>query len=99
MSEADALNDWSDECELWDWRDEGVSRRAVRAQPTKKQPRATKKRNCVQPGVKVNMQCHCGKHYQARKADLLRGWGLSCSKHCAAIRREYGRPAAKILGE
>lgn len=46
-------------------------------------------------GVKVWMVCHCGVEYQAREADLERGWGLSCSKRCAAIRREFGRPAAK----
>lgn len=37
--------------------------------------------------VMVTMQCHCGKEYQTRKVDLDRGWGLSCSKSCAARRR------------
>lgn len=95
MSEAEALEDWSDEGlfdDDWDW-EEPVKKKVV------KPKRKVKRTNKVQPGVKVNMQCHCGKHYQARKADLLRGWGLSCSKRCAAIRREFGRPAAKILGE
>ena len=33
------------------------------------------------------MTCHCGKKYTARKSDVLRGWGKSCSKHCAAVKR------------
>ena len=45
-------------------------------------------------GAKLTMRCHCGTDYQARSADVARGWGLSCSKRCASIRREYGRPAA-----
>ena len=46
-------------------------------------------------GAKAQMQCHCGGFYLAREADLERGWGLSCSKRCASIRRDYKRPAAK----
>lgn len=46
-------------------------------------------------GAKLTMICHCGTEYEARKADIQRGWGLSCSKRCASIRREYGRPAAR----
>lgn len=45
--------------------------------------------------MKVKMICHCGKHYLARDADLARGWARSCSKHCAAVRRDFGRKAAK----
>lgn len=43
----------------------------------------------------VEMKCHCGEEYKAREADLKRGWARSCSKSCAAIRRDFGRPAAK----
>lgn len=46
-------------------------------------------------GAKAQMVCHCGKPYEAREADLKRGWALSCSKHCAAVRKTYGKPAAK----
>lgn len=46
-------------------------------------------------GVKQQMKCHCGNVYSARKADIKRGWAKSCSKSCAATRREYGRPPAK----
>lgn len=49
-------------------------------------------------GTTVRMICHCKTEYDARQADLARGWGLSCSKRCSAIRREYGRPAAKRKG-
>lgn len=48
-------------------------------------------------GHKEGMKCHCGTEYKARTADLKRGWGLSCSKRCAAIRRDFGRPAATKL--
>lgn len=45
--------------------------------------------------MKREMICHCGEHYMAREADLKRGWAKSCSKSCAAIRRDFGRPSAK----
>lgn len=49
-------------------------------------------------GVKQKMKCHCGNIYSARKTDLKRGWALSCSKSCAGVRREYGRPkATKVM--
>lgn len=37
---------------------------------------------------KIQMTCVCGKEYQAREADLKRGWGKSCSKSCASKKRE-----------
>jgi hypothetical protein len=43
----------------------------------------------------VEMICHCGKHYDAREADLKRGWGYSCDKSCAAKRRDFSLPRAK----
>lgn len=46
-------------------------------------------------GSKAKMVCHCGGVYLAREADIARGWAKSCSKRCAAIRRDFGRPAAK----
>lgn len=48
-----------------------------------------------QRGTQVAMICHCGQEYLARAADIKRGWGLSCTKRCAAIRREFNKPAAK----
>jgi hypothetical protein len=45
----------------------------------------------------VAMKCHCGEEYKARQADLDRGWARSCSKSCAAIRRDFGRNAAVRL--
>ena len=48
-----------------------------------------------QSGSKTKMKCHCGKAYNARNADLKRGWAKSCSKRCAAIKREFGRPDGK----
>lgn len=43
-------------------------------------------------GSKIDMVCHCGKEYSPRIADLKRGYAKSCSKRCAAIKRDYGRP-------
>lgn len=43
----------------------------------------------------VAMICMCGNHYSAKQADLNRGWGLSCSKKCAAIRREFEGKSTK----
>lgn len=57
-------------------------------------PIVTKTNNFVVPDNKQLMQCHCGNKYLAKKADLKRGWGLSCSKQCAARRREFNKPAA-----
>ena len=48
---------------------------------------------------KYSMKCHCGTHYEAKGADLGRGWGFSCSKRCSAVRREFGKPKAQILGQ
>lgn len=61
-------------------------------QPVKAPPKASAQ---PQRGKTVQMKCHCGQEYAARTADIARGWGLSCCKRCAAIRRDYGRPAAK----
>ena len=35
----------------------------------------------------IRMKCKCGMVYEARKADIDRGWGRSCSKSCAAVKR------------
>jgi hypothetical protein len=50
-------------------------------------------------GQKLSLNCHCGKPYTARVADLKRGWGMSCSRRCASIRREYGRPEPTVAGK
>lgn len=49
----------------------------------------------VARGKMATMICYCGKEYEAREADLKRGWGLTCCKRHAAIRREYNKPAAR----
>ena len=69
-----------------------IDRRAatVKNKPSKPQEKAPAR------GRKVTMTCHCGVEYKARSADVARGWALSCSKRCAAIRREFGRPPAKV---
>jgi hypothetical protein len=35
---------------------------------------------------------YCGKDYIADKRNLKRGWGLTCSKSCAAHKREGSKP-------
>jgi hypothetical protein len=35
----------------------------------------------------IKMTCKCGTVYEAREADVKRGWGKSCSKSCAAKKR------------
>lgn len=51
-------------------------------------------------GKKIELKCHCGTVYSPRLADLKRGWGKSCSKRCASIKRDYGRanPVCVITG-
>lgn len=58
--------------------------------------KVSKPKKPVEPkrGKVVRMKCYCGKEYDARQADLNRGWGLTCCKSHAAVRRTYGRPAA-----
>ena len=46
---------------------------------------------------KIVMVCHCGKHYTQYMSNLTRGWGLSCSKKCAAIRRVHLLKAGEPL--
>ena len=36
---------------------------------------------------------HCGKVYHADPRNIKRGWGLCCSKSCAAKKREGKTPA------
>lgn len=35
---------------------------------------------------------NCGKEYNADPRNLRRGWGLCCSKSCAAKKREMSKP-------
>lgn len=35
---------------------------------------------------------YCGRYYDADKRNLNRGWGLCCSKSCAASKREKSKP-------
>jgi hypothetical protein len=57
---------------------------AARKVPVKQTPKTI--------GSTVKLKCHCSAIYNPRVADLKRGWGLSCCKRCASIKREYGRP-------
>lgn len=46
-------------------------------------------------GLTVTLVCFCGATYTPRVADIERGWGKSCSKRCAAIKRKCGHPNAR----
>lgn len=35
---------------------------------------------------------NCGTIYDAKESDIKRGWGLTCSKKCAAEKREKSKP-------
>lgn len=35
---------------------------------------------------------NCGKEYEADVRNIKRGWGLTCSKSCAASKREKSKP-------
>lgn len=41
--------------------------------------------------IQRNCDC-CSKEYKADTRNLKRGWGLCCSKSCAAKKREMSRP-------
>ena len=42
---------------------------------------------------KIKRNCdNCGELYEADSRNLKRGWGLCCSKSCAAIKREKSKP-------
>jgi len=41
----------------------------------------------------ITRKCdNCGKEYEADTRNLNRGWGLCCSKSCAAKKREKSKP-------
>ncbi|MGL4353035.1 MAG: hypothetical protein ACRCTP_03715 [Aeromonas popoffii] len=96
-------------CDIWKWEDwvrifdeESAKRDLASPTPAVKSssPEVVIPSTPPQParGKKISMVCFCGTVYPARLADLKRGWGLTCSKRCAAIKREFGRPPAKELG-
>ena len=74
-----------------------------KSKPTDTPRKKRKPAKCIKSQLKlvttskVDMLCHCGGEYVARIADLKRGWATSCSKRCAAIKREFGRPDATII--
>ena len=39
----------------------------------------------------IEKRCSCGQKYMAREADIKRGWAKSCSKSCAAKKRDNSR--------
>lgn len=44
--------------------------------------------------TRVKRKCDtCNKEYQADSRNIKRGWGLCCSKSCAAKKREKSKPS------
>lgn len=94
-SRLQATSTFSSEADKWgEWVD--VLTNEIDSRPEQKD-KVHRPKKATKPitGKKVQMKCYCGKVYEAREADLKRGWGLTCCKSHAAVRREYGRPAAK----
>lgn len=50
-------------------------------------------------GAMVDVQCHCGTLFQARAADVARGWGKSCSKACSKLKPIQPIPPAPSRDE
>lgn len=83
-----------DEADLWaEWAT--VFQREIQKKQSKTIATPTRTPITAPRGSQCAMICHCGNEYSAREADLKRGWALSCSKRCAAIRRDFGRPSAQ----
>ncbi|WLY87230.1 hypothetical protein [Vibrio phage vB_VibM_83AMN] len=102
-NESDKWNEWVDlfEDELYSRSSNRITSNKVQSTKQKRKGKAGKKvPTIIKSGLaKLNassviMICACGQEYEARVADLKRGWALSCSKRCASIRREFGRPCA-----
>lgn len=96
--------------DMWQgWVDAFDSEIFFRERQTKQKSKISGKLIKPTRGSKLYLVCHCGKNYHARVADLKRGWGKSCCKRCAAIKRDFGRPdpvcaktgisLTKILGQ
>jgi endogenous inhibitor of DNA gyrase (YacG/DUF329 family) len=48
-------------------------------------------------GEKQIVKCkRCGDPFEARVADIKRGWGKFCSKSCKAIKQTYGKNAFRL---
>ena len=48
------------------------------------------------PGI-IPMQCHCGKKYETRRADIARRQGKDCSRECSHLRREFGLHPGRLI--
>ena len=72
---------FSCESEKWDeW--EYVLHKELQSRTNVKHVRMVEKKPVR--GSKVQRTCKCGKKFEARKADVKRGWGKFCSKSCKA---------------
>lgn len=83
------------ECDAEKWSElVGILEKRLSEMP---KPEAKYTSNIKKRGKTKRMRCHCGSEYDAREVDLKRGYAKSCSKRCAAIRREFGRPTGKQI--
>ena len=84
---AAAVSSFSSDADMWQsWVD--LFDREISKRPT--EVKAPAKTKAPIKGSTVLMVCHCGNEYEARVADVKRGYGLSCDKSCAAFRRVNG---------
>jgi hypothetical protein len=99
LARAQTANFTGDADSWQDWADAFENAIEARGESASAPPAVYVSPAMVKPtrGAKAKMKCHCGVEYEAREADIKRGWGLSCSKRCSSIRREFGRPKAKRL--
>lgn len=84
-------DDWNERADMFDNMIDG---HRPKANPTAVVAATSTAPKAKPRGKMVAMICHCKTEYEAREADLKRGYGYSCGKRCAAIRREFGRPKA-----
>lgn len=93
LSHTSSFTSDSEKWDAWvDVFDDELTRRELHGSGIKKE-KSNIKSDCKKSkigGIKVSMVCFCGATYEPRISDLKRGWGLTCSKRCAAIRREFG---------
>lgn len=45
----------------------------------------------------TEVTCKCGTVFQARTADVKRGWGKNCSKACAKTKTRRPKPASRPI--
>ena len=67
-----------------------ANQRSLIAREVKKQLKSIGVKKQFNTATMVDVECKCCKvNFQARKADIKRGWGKFCSKSCKAKKQKY----------